>query len=74
MYCLQGTDGHKNPKQLPPINPPFFPRQAGLDGSQAWAALLPLKEIKDRAEVETTPQTGQKVSERGTGKHTGHAE
>lgn len=74
MYCLQGTDGHKKPKQLPPINPTFFPRQAGLDGSQAWAALLTLKEVKDGVEVETTQQTGQTLSERGTGEHTGQAE
>lgn len=73
MYCLQGRDGHKKPKQLPPINPPFFPRLAGLNGSLAWAALLTLKEVKDRTEVETTQQTGQKVSEGVTGKHTGHA-
>lgn len=73
MYCLQGTGGQKKPKQLPPINLPFFPRQAGLDGSQAWTALLTLKEVKDRAEVKITQQTGQKVSERGTGDDTAHA-
>lgn len=43
MYCLQGTDGHKKPKQLPPINPHFFPRQAGAEEFQAWAVHLILK-------------------------------
>lgn len=72
MYGLQGTDGHKKPKQLRPINPPasFQGRQEQMSG-RAWAAHLILKEVKDRAEVETTLQTGQEVSESGTGEHGG---
>lgn len=62
--------GHKKPKQLPSINPLFFPRQAGVDESQAWAACL-LKEVKDRAQVETAQQTGQEVSESGAEEHAG---
>lgn len=31
MYCLQGMDGHKKPKELPPINPPLLSK-AGRSG------------------------------------------
>lgn len=66
--------GIKSPNSCLQLTHPFLPRQAGLDGSQTWAALLTLEEVMDVAEVETTQQTGQKVSERGTGEPTGHAE
>lgn len=62
---------HKKIQQLPPIKPRFFPRQAGADEFQARAAYLILKEMKDRAEVETTLHTGQEMSKSGTVEHTG---
>ena len=68
---LTSTDRHKKPKELPPVSLSFFPRQAWVAQSQAWAACLILKAGKDRAEVETTLQTGQEVSDSGTGEYTG---
>lgn len=63
--------GTKSPNSCFQLTPPLLPRQAGVDESQACAARLILKEVKDRAEVETTLQTGQEVSESGIGEHAG---